>query len=150
MPGCTMFSRGLAHYQATDAKMGEGIWSALLADALARAGDPEAGFEALKTAIEDADGAAFWEAEYHRVEGDLNVRSQAADSTIEVSYQQALSVSGAQGSPVLELRAATGLARFWGERGKRTKAVELLLPSLEWVSEGFDTPDLKDAGVVGG
>jgi hypothetical protein len=37
-------------------------------------------------------------------------------------------------------RRATPLARLWAEQGERQKAYDLLTPT-----EGFDTPDLKDA-----
>ena len=44
-----------------------------------------------------------------------------------------------------ELRAAVSLARLWAERGERRKAHDLLAPVYGWFTEGFDTPDLKDA-----
>ena len=37
------------------------------------------------------------------------------------------------------------LARLWGENGKRSEAHDLLTPIYDWFTEGFDTPDLKDA-----
>jgi len=43
------------------------------------------------------------------------------------------------------LRAATSLARLWCERGRRAEARELLAPIYGWFTEGFDTPDLKEA-----
>jgi len=43
-----------------------------------------------------------------------------------------------------ELRAATSLARLWGEQG-RTEARELLAPVYGWFTEGVDTADLKEA-----
>jgi predicted ATPase len=43
------------------------------------------------------------------------------------------------------LRAATSLARHRGDQGKRTEARELLAPVYDWFTEGFDTPDLKEA-----
>ena len=45
----------------------------------------------------------------------------------------------------LELRAAASLARLWGEQGRRGEARGLLAPVYGWFTEGFDTPDLKDA-----
>jgi predicted ATPase len=45
----------------------------------------------------------------------------------------------------LELRAATSLARLWVEQGKRARARDLLAPIYGWFTEGFETPDLKDA-----
>jgi predicted ATPase len=46
------------------------------------------------------------------------------------------------------LRAATSLARLWSEQGRRAEACELLAPIYDWFTEGFDTPDLKDAKVL--
>ena len=36
-------------------------------------------------------------------------------------------------------------ARDWRDRGKRTQARDLLAPIYGWFTEGFDTPDLKEA-----
>ena len=44
-----------------------------------------------------------------------------------------------------ELRAATSLARLWGEQGRRGEARDLLAPLYGWFTEGFDTQDLKEA-----
>ena len=54
-------------------------------------------------------------------------------------------VSRAQQARMWELRAATKLAGHWAERGKRTEARELLAQIYGWFTEGFDTPDLKEA-----
>jgi len=43
------------------------------------------------------------------------------------------------------LRAATSLARLWREQGRRGEARELLTPLYGSFTEGFDTPDLKEA-----
>jgi len=44
-----------------------------------------------------------------------------------------------------ELRAATTLARLWGEQVRRAAARDLLGPVCGWFTEGFDTADLKEA-----
>jgi predicted ATPase len=43
------------------------------------------------------------------------------------------------------LPAATSLARFWLDRGRRHAVRDLLTPIYGWFTEGFDTPDLKEA-----
>jgi tetratricopeptide (TPR) repeat protein len=50
-----------------------------------------------------------------------------------------------QNAKVLELRAATNLARLWSNQGKHQEARELLAPVYGWFTEGFDTLDLKEA-----
>jgi hypothetical protein len=50
-----------------------------------------------------------------------------------------------------ELTPAMGTARLhqprqsWRDQGKRTEARDLLAPIYGWFTEGFDTPDLKEA-----
>jgi predicted ATPase len=44
-----------------------------------------------------------------------------------------------------ELRAATSLARLWGEQSRRAEARGLLSPVYGWFTEGFETADLKEA-----
>jgi len=56
-----------------------------------------------------------------------------------------LSRARQQGARLLELRAATSLARLWGEQGRRTEARDLLAPVYGSFTEGFDTADLKEA-----
>jgi predicted ATPase len=48
----------------------------------------------------------------------------------------------------LELRAATDLARLWMRKGKRAEARDVLESTYRCFSEGFDTPDLKEANAV--
>ena len=43
------------------------------------------------------------------------------------------------------MRAAISMARLWRDQGKRQQANELLAPVYNWFTEGFDTPDLKEA-----
>jgi predicted ATPase len=88
----------------------------------------------------------FWEAEIHRLRGEIH-RSRGPDffQLGESCFDQALSVAQAQEAKSLELRAATSLARLWQELGKRDKALALLAGTYNWFTEGFDTPDLKEA-----
>jgi len=50
-----------------------------------------------------------------------------------------------QSAKLLQLRASSSLARLWRDQGKRDEARELLAPVYGWFTEGFDTPDLKEA-----
>jgi predicted ATPase len=44
-----------------------------------------------------------------------------------------------------ELRAAISLSCVWCNRARQTEARDLLAPIYGWFTEGFDTPDLKEA-----
>jgi len=63
----------------------------------------------------------------------------------EIAFKQALQLARQQRAKSWELRAATSLARLWGEQDRRTEAHELLAPVYGWFTEGFDTADLRDA-----
>ena len=63
----------------------------------------------------------------------------------EACIERALAVARAQQTKSWKLRASTSLARLWRDQGKRTEARDLLAPIYGWFTEGFDTPDLKEA-----
>jgi predicted ATPase len=88
----------------------------------------------------------FWEAEVHRVGGEIALVSGHPDAAKAQAYfERALTVARQQQARSWELRAAMSMARLWREQGKRDEARELLAPVYGWFTEGFDTLDLKDA-----
>jgi predicted ATPase len=91
-----------------------------------------------------ATGEGFWTPELHRSRG-LVLLAQNKLAEGEASIRQALELSHRQQEKSWELRAATSLARLWGEQGRRAEANELLAPVYGWFTEGFDTADLKEA-----
>jgi predicted ATPase len=89
-------------------------------------------------------GHCQWHAELHRLEGIALVglnRLEEGQSALE----EALRIARRQQAKAYELRAATSLARLWGEQGRRAEARGLLAPIFGWFTEGFDTVDLKEA-----
>jgi class 3 adenylate cyclase/predicted ATPase len=141
--------QGLAALQATGAV---GIWCpyflTLLAEASAQAGQSEEGERLLAEAqtLLETTGERWWEAEVHRLRGELRWRHARAEaSQVETYFLQALAVACRQQTKSLELRAAMSLARLWQQQGKRTEAHELLAPIYGWFTEGFDTADLQEA-----
>jgi predicted ATPase len=69
----------------------------------------------------------------------------ANDDGAESAFTQAIGEARRQGSRFYELRAATSLARLWRDQGRGAEARDLLAPIYGWFTEGFDTPDLKEA-----
>ena len=119
---------------------------ARLAEALAKRGEHEAAVAAVREGLEAQEqrGQRRWEAELHRLEGVALVglnRLGEGQSALE----QALRVAQRQQAKSYELRAATSLARLWGEQGRRAEGRDLLAPVYGWFTEGFDTADLKEA-----
>jgi predicted ATPase len=66
-----------------------------------------------------------------------NCTGQLANEAIEQARQQ--------NAKSLELRATASLARLWRDQNKRIEARDLLAPLYGWFTEGFDTPDLREA-----
>ena len=87
----------------------------------------------------------FWDADLHRLDGDLILATGGVPEEASACYQQALDVARAQDAKSLELRAATSLARLWRGQGRRDEARAMLAEIYGWFTEGFDTADLKDA-----
>ena len=92
----------------------------------------------------DASNERWWEAEIHRLKGVL-LLSQGNATQSESCFKRSIRIARQQQASSLELRAATSLARLWSDQGRRVKARDLLAPVYGWFTEGFDTPDLKDA-----
>jgi predicted ATPase len=146
--GIARIRDGLAAAEATAARVGTPLFLTLLAEALALAGEIEEGLAALDDALAIAavSGQRGWNAEIHRLRGDLTGRLPYPDpAKTEASFRTALAIAREQGTRGYELRAATSLARLWREQGRRGEARDLLAPRYGSFTEGFDTPDLEDA-----
>ena len=119
----------------------------LIADAERRSGRPAVALALLTEALErvEATGERWFEAELYRGRGSVLAEGAERLLDAEDAFVRACKVAQEQGSKWWELRAATSLARLWGREGRRIEARDLLAPVYGWFTEGFDTPDLKDA-----
>ena len=95
----------------------------------------------------EVSGERWWLAELHRLRGQL-LAARGQHDKGEACFRQAIVVSSEQRARMLELRAATSLARLWSDRGKNAEARDLLAPIYGWFTEGFDTLDLKEARML--
>ena len=119
---------------------------ALQAAAYEMAGQIEEGLTLLEEALQivERTGERWLEAELHRQKGELLLRQGHSEAAEEL-YCKALDIAREQEAKLWELRAAASLARLRRDQGRRTEARELLAPVYGWFTEGFDTPDLKEA-----
>jgi DNA-binding winged helix-turn-helix (wHTH) protein/tetratricopeptide (TPR) repeat protein len=128
---------------------------AKLAEACLRVGKTQEGLravdEAMKFVREHEEGA--WEPELHRLKGELLLqraerRSRARDTDFEQAkacFSNALRRARENEAKSLELRAAMSLHKIWSRQGKRAEARRIVAEVYDRFSEGFDTPDLRDA-----
>ena len=94
--------------------------------------------------IVERTGERWLQAELNRHKGQLLLR-QGHPEAAEELYRKALSIAREQEAKLWELRAAVSLARLRRDQGRRAEARDLLAPVYGWFTEGFDTPDLKEA-----
>jgi predicted ATPase len=118
----------------------------MLAQGYAALGQTQEGLEVIDKAlafVEDTD-ERYWEAELHRLKGELML-IRAARAGAEASFRQAIDIARRRNSKSLELRATVSLARLWQDQGKTEEARQMLAEIYDWFTEGFDTFDLKEA-----
>jgi predicted ATPase len=130
---------------------GEIMWAqwanVFVARAFLTAGCPTEGLAAADEAIAAANQlqTRLYEAELHRLKGELLLRAGVPESEAGASMRRAIAVAQRQDAKGWELRAATSLARLLNRQGRIAEARDALAPVYNWFTEGFDTADLKDA-----
>src|SRR5262249_56704511 len=91
-------------------------------------------------------GVVYYEAELHRLDGELRLRSDTPDEQrAEMSFHRALEIARQQQAKSWELRATTSLARLRGEQGRRREGRDLLAAIYGWVTGGINHADMKQA-----
>ena len=120
-----------------------------LAQAMASSGEPAAALGLIDGEIRmmEAVGHHRYEPEFYRIRG-IALRAQNDVAGSEAAFAEALNSARRRQMKAYELRAATDLARLWGEQGRRGEARDLLAPLYGWFTEGFDTADLKNAALL--
>jgi predicted ATPase len=144
--------RELAIYEKTTARVWRPLFLALLAEALAKAQHPQDALTTLEEglAVARTSGELYFEAELHRVKGELLLVRSAKDAlrTAEASFRKALEIARRQKARSWELRAATSLGRLLQSQGKRKEARALLEPVCDWFTEGGANADFKGAVAI--
>jgi predicted ATPase len=122
------------------------FYIALLARACEIAGQIEEASTLLDEALQivERTGERWFAAELNRHKGQLLLRQGHSEAAEEL-YRRALSIAREQEAKLWELRAAVSLARLRRDQNRRAEARDLLVPVYGWFTEGFDTPDLKEA-----
>ena len=144
--GISLLRSGSAAYRATGTELWTTHFLALQAKACEIAGKIEEGLTLLDDALQDLErtGMHWLAAELNRLKGQLLLRQGHSEAAEEL-YRKALSIADEQGAKLWELRAAASLARLRRDQGRHTEARDLLAPVYGWFTEGFATPDLKQA-----
>ena len=139
--GIAELTAGLAATRAIGDVVFLPYFLSLLAAAYGHAGQPHAGLQVLAEAhaLVEQSGERWWQAELHRLQGELLLQQDVANAAqAAICFQQALAIARRQEAKSLELRAAMSLSHLWQQQGKRAEAYALLAPIYGWFTEGFE------------
>jgi predicted ATPase len=155
--------QGREALEATGTELLRPHFSGLLAEALAKAGQTEAGLRTLEGALAGAQatGEGAYEAELYRLKGEVllssaagsvNAVTSAADAAVEAQakacFDHAIRIAREQKAKSWELRASMSIARLYQTQGKHKEARTLLKQIYGKFTEGFATTDLREAKVL--
>jgi len=151
--GTAAMRHGIATWEASGSRSGLPFQWTLLAETYLRSGQSAAGLVVVAEALDvvEQSGSRFFEAELWRLRGELLQEAESEERSFEdgespeACFQRAIEVAQNQGAKSWELRATMSLARLLSQQGHMEEACRLLADIYGWFSEGFDTPDLKDA-----
>ena len=138
--------RGLAIYR----EQGR-IWllpEAVLAEAEANAGETDAGLRRLEDALAALERTEerLYEAEMHRIRGEILLKRDPADTTAaEQSLLAAIAFAQSQKARSFELRAALTLAKLYHAANRDADAHAALAPAVEGFPPTRQFPELAEA-----
>ncbi len=122
-----------------------------LADAEAQAGDADRAVGILDEALATSDrvGHRTFEAELHRVRGEILLKRDPANlAPAEGAFLTAIAVSKQQGTRSFRLRAAISLAKLYRATGRDVESRAALGPALEGFASPPEFPEITEALAV--
>ncbi len=171
--GIEQLKQGLAAWRAMGGELALPHFLSTLAEAYGKGGRVDEGLRVLEEAqaISHKNAERRFEAELLRIRGELLLQqvigadlkpaptdaSMVAEadvaaagrsprlSEVERCFHQAIDVARQQQARSWQLRTGMSLARLWQMQGKHAEAYQILVESYNWFTEGFETPDLREA-----
>ena len=140
----------IATFKASNARLRLPYYLSLLAQVYRKAGRAEEGLACINEALAEArtHNERWWDAELHRLRGELLLMHGADASDVEAALLRAIEIARFQQAKSLELRATMSLARLWSTQNRCADARRQLSDVYAWFTEGFETPDLQAARLL--
>ena len=140
----------ITEFKASSARLRLPYYLSLLAQVYKKAGDAEKGLAVIDEALAEvrAHNERWWDAELHRLRGELLLMYGADASDAEAAFLRAISISRSQQARSLELRATMSLTRLWIAQKPSEDARQQLSDLYAWFTEGFETSDLQAARLL--
>ncbi len=152
--GLALLRQGLAAFKATGAYTYQTYYAGIHAEALAHAGQFDEALQVLELALAHmhSTGETFHGAELHRLQGEFLLQQAGDANTREAEncFHLPATWPGKDNrlNPWSYGGAAMSLTRLNQKQNRNAEARRVLTECYEWFTEGFDTPDLKDAKVL--
>ena len=146
--GLESMRRGVDSLRAQNILTFDGLLKITLAEAEARANDPDRALAILDEAVATCERLGYhaFEAELHRSRGEiLRKRDPANPAPAEEAFQTAIAVAKRQGTRSFELRAALALAKLYQSTGRPAEAHAVLAPAVEGFSPTSEMPEIAEA-----
>jgi predicted ATPase len=146
--GLAELRSGLDQWRSTGSKIWGSIRLGRAAAAFIEAGNAGEGEALLTEAFQvmGSNGERWYEAELLRLQG-VSLTRGSSNRTAEAAacFERAIQVARSQGADLFELRSAVTLGRLRCAPNQRERRMALLGSIYGRFTEGFDTPDLKEA-----
>src|SRR6266852_3667782 len=140
----------ISEFKASSARLRLPYYLSLLAQVCGQAGRVKQGLASIDEALAEArtHNERWWDAELHRLRGELLLMHGADASDVEAAILRAIEIARSQQARSLELRATMSLVRLWIAQNRSDDARQQLSDLYAWFTEGFDTPDLQAARLL--
>jgi DNA-binding winged helix-turn-helix (wHTH) protein/tetratricopeptide (TPR) repeat protein len=145
--GLVLLCDGLEWHRSTGAELDRPYFLGLLAEVSIASGKLEAARSALDEALGPAANGRsfFYEAELHRLRGELELRAGGGLDIAERHFRVGLEVARRQQARALELRAALSLAGAFHAADRDAEAAAALDPLRDWFLAQDGSADLRAA-----
>ena len=150
--GISAYDVALKEFGMTGAGLRMPHYLGLLAGIHRKAGQRAAGLKRVTEAgqIAERNHESWCNAMLELERGELLLldASEGAGGDADAAFKHAIDIAAEQGAKMLELRASIACARLCAEQGEAQRAFDMLSPIYRWFAQGFETPDLLEAGTL--
>ena len=146
--GLENMRRGAELLQKQNVLLFDGLLKIALAEAEAQAGDADPAIAILDEALATSDrtGHRAFEAELHRVRGEILLNRDPADfAPAEGAFLTAIAVAKQQATRSFGLRASLALAKLYWSTARPAEAHAILAPALDGFTPTSEMPEIAEA-----
>jgi len=146
--GVASLKAGIAVWEASGGRTSIPYWKLAVAEGIAQLGDLDGALDLMDEITAQIERPGWDErwcfAEILRIKGWL-LSLKGDLRSAERNYVASLDCARRQRAKSWELRTSTSYARLMRDQGRVGESHDLLAPVYGWFTEGFDTPDLREA-----